>query len=139
MKWGEDYTGALVGKTVTGIDVSDSEGALRFRCADGTVVVWETEGDCCSESWWADITGLAALRGQVVTAAREIEMPDYNVEDGRTRQEYDSAYGVRADTVRGTAQFVFRNSSNGYYGGVAGLGEDVGYKWREIVTDEWSA
>lgn len=133
----DEWTKALEGKTVVGVDVSQEERALRFRCADGSVVVWDTEGDCCSESWWADGFQLAALRGATVRAVEEIDMPEYNVEDGRTRQEEDSVYGVRIDTDKGTATFAFRNSSNGYYGGLAMLGKDEGFEWREITTDDW--
>jgi hypothetical protein len=138
--WEDAFWESLIGKEIVAIDVSRGEQALRFRCADGTAVVWDTEGDCCSESWWADGYSLSALRGATVRTASEIELPDYNVEDGRTRQEFDAAYGVRIETEKGGARFAFRNSSNGYYGGWAMLGTDGdGWEWREIPGNEWSA
>jgi hypothetical protein len=134
------YLASVVGKTVIGVDVSDDEEALRFRCADGSTVVWDTYGDCCSETWWADAYELNALRGASVLSAEEIALPDYNVEDGRSRQEEDEVYGVRIATDKGEACFAFRNSSNGYYGGEAMLGADSpDISWREITGNEWSA
>lgn len=135
-----EWTDALVGKTVVGIDVSADEEALRFRCDDGSVVVWDTDGDCCSESWWADGFELNALRGGRVIGASEINLPGYDVEDGRGRQEEDEVYGVEIRTDQGVAKFAFRNSSNGYYGGWAGLGFDrAEMAWREIEGADWHA
>jgi hypothetical protein len=136
--WNEsEWINALNGKTIEGIDVSDEERALRFRCADGSVVVWGTSGDCCSESWWADGFQLNALRGATVRGASAIEMPE--PKDDRTRQEVDEAHGVKVQTDRGVADLVFRNSSNGYYGGWAHLDGDEGYEWREITGNDWRA
>lgn len=137
--YGDDYLKSLIGKTVVGIDVDDGEHDLRFRCADGEAVVWTTEGDCCSESWWADGFALGQLRGATVTDTETLDPPGYDVEDERSRQEYDQAYGVEITTDRGKAQLVFRNSSNGYYGGWAGLGSDGGQNWREITGSDWQA
>jgi hypothetical protein len=131
---------SLEGKTVVGIDVSNGEDALRFRLADGSSIVWDTEGDCCSESWWADGFQLGSLRGATVRTVEQIDLPDYDVEDGRTRQEEDVVYGYRIDTDRGSATLAFRNSSNGYYGGWASVAEDGDrFQWREITENDWRA
>lgn len=132
----------LLSQTVVGVDVSEDEHALRFRCADGSTVVWDTEGDCCSESWWADGVQLDSLRGGKVVSIEELEMPSlpYGVEDNRSRQESDQLYGYRVDTNKGSSQFIFRNSSNGYYGGWAMLGKDnEQFDWREISGNDWQA
>jgi hypothetical protein len=135
----DDHLDSLDGKTVIGLDVSDREESIRFRCADGSAVVWSTEGDCCSESWWADATGLDQLRGATVRGVRELELPDPE-DDGRTRQESDVVYGYAIDTDAGSATLAFRNSSNGYYGGSAGLGRNRDWhNWRELTGSEWSA
>jgi hypothetical protein len=132
-----DWLKALDGKTVVGIDVLDGESDLRFRCSDGSTVVWATEGDCCSESWWADAFELSALRGHTVRSAKEIKLP--SPDDDRSRQEEDVAYGVEITTDRGVAKFAFRNSSNGYYGGWAGLGHDSEGPWTELTGNDWRA
>lgn len=133
-----EWMNALVGKAVVGIDVAEGEEALRFRCDDGTTIVWDTYGDCCSETWWADGFSLNELRGAVVLEVTDIEMPEVSNNDPRSRQEVDEVYGVEIVTERGAAKFAFRNSSNGYYGGSAGLGEDSeAWKWREITENDW--
>lgn len=121
----------LEGKTINRILVSADEEALAFETDQG-LVAFSTEGDCCSNSWFSDLTGVDALIGGKVIDAAEIEMPEYNVEDGRTRQEFDSAYGYKVVTDKGRAQIVFRNSSNGYYGGWMAA-------FSEEITDDWQA
>lgn len=134
----------IVGKTPASIWVNEGEDTLVLGCEEGALVC-DTDGDCCSETWWADAIGvLQYLRGTVVTGIREIEMTDsYNVDDGRTRQEEDSAYGVQVTTDQGAVDLVFRNSSNGYYGGSAY------YRWVDApwepaadfrqITEDWRA
>lgn len=129
----------LQGKTIKSIHVSQGESALRFDLSDGASVYWITDGDCCSESWFADITGFAALIGGTVASVDDVEIGE-DPNDGRSRQEVDQVYGYTVTTDKGRASIVFRNSSNGYYGGDMGeaLGETCKREWREI-TDDWSA
>lgn len=131
-----------IGYTVGGVVISSNQSDL------GLVLLLEgkpprsfclsTYGDCCSESWWADVIGVKQLLGARITDASDIPMPQ--VEDDRSRQEVDQIYGIRICTDKGACDLVFRNSSNGYYGG--------GYTpiWgREIssnptlLTEDWSA
>lgn len=68
-------------------------------------------------------------------------MDGYNVDDGRTRQKYDEAYGYKIFTDKGQADIIFRNSSNGYYGGSLDdvvIDVDIPVMAKEITTD-WSA
>lgn len=131
---------ALRGRRVLQIDVSDGEDAICFRCEHDVNVVWEVWGDCCSSSWWADGFNLNELRGEVVKEIQSIELPEYNVEDGRGRQEEDKVYGYEIKTDAGASKFVFRNSSNGYYGGDMELAEDRdSFNWRQIEGSDWSA
>ena len=135
---GQDVIDSLLGKRIAAIEVSDGEGYLRFQ-TDAGEVVWEAEGDCCSESWFADIIGTSALIGGTVSEVVELEMP--KPVDDRTRQEEDEAYGFRISTEKGSATIAFRNSSNGYYGGslnvVGGAPEDRVF--RSLSADDWSA
>lgn len=130
----------LVGASVTGLWVDPGEEHLRIVLADGRVLVGETDGDCCSETWWADATGVKQLIGGIVSAAKEIPMDDYDVNDGRGRQSDDEAYGVRITTNLGVCDLVFRNSSNGYYGGsvIWYWADDVPSTYRSIDED-WRA
>ena len=128
----------LVGKTIQGVRVSEDQHVLMFDTDNG-VVAYETYGDCCSETWFADITGFAALIGGTVRSAEEIPLPEYNVEDGRGRQESDEAYGVKIITDKGYADIVYRNSSNGYYGGSIGLADMDHDTGMSKITDDWRA
>lgn len=106
----------LIGKKINKILVNSDQSVLIFDTDQGDVA-YETYADCCSETWFADITGVAALLGGTVATVEEVDIEV--VEDGRTRQEEDCFYGVKIVTDKGHAAIVYRNSSNGYYGGSA--------------------
>jgi hypothetical protein len=64
-------------------------------------------------------------------------------QDTRCRQEEDSFYGLKIVTAKGVCDIVFRNSSNGYYGGYL---KHTEYrqafhiiKEMEQIEDDWSA
>jgi hypothetical protein len=105
----------LIGHIVKKIYVSPGEANLSFEIEDGSELVYSTEAHCCSETWFADIAGLSNLGNQVITAADEILLPDPS--DERSRQEYDRAYGIVLVAGGPAVTIIYRNSSNGYYGG----------------------
>jgi len=128
----------LVGKKIKEIYIdADNQWYLKFITDDGDIV-YETEGDCCSESWFADVICIDALLGAIVNVVDEVEM--YSVtdtEDSRCRQEYDAIYGYKFQTDKGWADIVFRNSSNGYYGGWLNCLSEEKYKaYRESHISE---
>lgn len=128
----------LIGKKITGMWVSNDQSILAFDTDQG-VIAYDAWGDCCSETWFADITGVGALIGGTVQTADEVSMDGYNVEDGRTRQECDEAYGYKLTTDKGYADIVFRNSSNGYYGGSIELLKRELPEGMIAITDDWQA
>jgi hypothetical protein len=128
----------LIGKKITGLRINEDQSILAFDTDQG-VVAYATYGDCCSETWFADITGVSALIGGTVHTADEVSMDGYNVEDGRTRQYYDEVYGVKLTTDKGYADIVFRNSSNGYYGGWIGLLKRDLPAGMTAIEDDWHA
>lgn len=141
----------LLGRVILKILMEPGEGRMRFLCEDGDRIDFVTSGDCCSETWFADIVGVEMLIGRPVTLAEEVPDHPGDASDGRTRQECDSFYGFRIFTAKGCCDFVYRNSSNGYYGGDCDLVvNDVGASrygtrftlpgidttaWREITED----
>ena len=132
---------SLAGFKVTALSVSEDEGTLYLQ-GDGLYVQVNTEGDCCSETWFADITGVENLVGRHIASFELVEMPEsYNVDDGRTRQESDEAYGIKITTDAGYCDIVYRNSSNGYYGGSVSLSihEGAAPTNAHPITDDWSA
>ena len=118
---GEDALNCLVGRTINAMWLSRGEDTLTFATDVGPISLY-ADGECCSESWFADFTGVDALLGNEVVSC---DMSDlygysrdaYDTEDGRGRQEDDKAYGFKLASRDGVCQIVFRNSSNGYYGG----------------------
>jgi hypothetical protein len=127
----------LTGKTITALRVNEDQSILAFGHPDGSGAAYLAYGDCCSETWFADITGVTALIGGTVAEAAEVEMQA--VDDGRTRQDEDEFYGVKLRTEKGIADIVYRNSSNGYYGGSIGLWEGDLPGNMASITDDWHA
>lgn len=129
----------LIGKRIREIYLSDDQSEILF-CTDDGDVGYQTFGDCCSETWFADLVNVPALLDGKVFTIESIALPDYNVEDGRTRQDYDEAYGLKVNTDRGTAKIIYRNSSNGYYGGDIEPIKDTSAVQRDIaILDDYSA
>ncbi len=129
------------GKRVDELWVNEGEEEL-YLVTDGGIFVTVTYADCCSETWFADITGVDALLGGVVASAEELRgYLETDVEDGRTRQEYDQIYGYQITTDKGGCDIVFRNSSNGYYGGCFSGWESIEElpETARRITDDWSA
>lgn len=92
---------------------------LTFETDQG-LISFDTDGDCCSETWFADFFNIQEILNSEIFSIESIDLQvgDYNVEtDERTRQECDEVYGYRIKTKKGTGVFSLRNSSNGYYGG----------------------
>lgn len=131
----------LIGARVNAISVGHGEEYLIFH-TDRGMIGYVVSGDCCSESWFADISGIQNMIGNTVDSATWVDLPYYNVMDGRTRQDDDSAYGFEIRTDGGVTSFVFRNSSNGYYGGEMSRCHNLPDDQKFFVllfVNEWSA
>lgn len=106
--------GALIGKTVKTILLDkDKQNFIKFVTTEGTIAI-EAEGDCCSETWFADIISPQAMLNGMINKIEYVEMPK---DDSRSRQESDEIYGLKFKTDGGYTDIIFRNSSNGYYSG----------------------
>lgn len=109
-----DYTGLgrMVGETI--IKCSMTEDQLIFDTYEGERIIYETEGDCCSETWIEHLTVPDLRDGAQVVAVSESE----TVED--PNDEHDDlvqVYHIAFVTMVGEVIVEFRNGSNGYYGG----------------------
>lgn len=143
---------SLVGKTINSLSVSDDQGILAFD-TDAGVIAYETWSDCCSTTWFADITGVDCLLGHSVTKAEDIHFercPDDNYlraeivrseppQDDRCRDMRDEFHGERLTTVRGYIDIIYRNSSNGYYGGDAEEMTTAPSSNMTPIIADWSA
>lgn len=123
---GSEKMQEIMGKKILSLAVSDDQNFLKFSTDTGDII-YKAVGECCYETWFADIIGVHSLLGATIINIEEISMDNYNVDDGRGRDDVDKAYGYKLTTNLGTSDIVFRNSSNGYYGG-----------WIEIYSDDQS-
>jgi hypothetical protein len=130
----------LVGHKIIRVDIAEGENAIRFS-TNAESLIYQTYGDCCSETWFSEILGLDSLINHTVSGVEALTMPVYD--DGNGRQEYDQFYGYRIDTEVGSCTIAFRNSSNGYYGGSCELetitrnGNNVWYDVSHLT--DWTA
>lgn len=113
MNWENSPLQALVGKTVIALERADH--GICFVTADERLYYYFA-ADCCSESWLFRIRNVRAVIGTVLGIV-DVSTDDVDINDGLCRQEYDQAYGIGVKTERGVCEIVYRNSSNGYYGG----------------------
>lgn len=127
----------LINEYVTGLRISDDQEYLAIDTPDA-MIVYQAVGDCCSETWFAYIINVKALINATVKRVENLELPNYNLDDGRCRQNEDVAYGIRLTTNKGETDIIYRNSSNGYYGGSV---EFIGRIPTSLtpITDDWSA
>ena len=150
----------LVGRRVDAIDVEKAKQEYIIFHTDTGPICYAALPDCCSETWFADILGIERILGKVIGSVEEIEVTDFACRlierDGRGRQESDKVYGISLGVAGGCGsgcEIVFRNSSNGYYGGCLSgpidipkeRGDSSAYasgheqlEW-ERITKDWSA
>lgn len=133
----------LVGKIVQSIQVSNDQHYLKFTTDQGELIYF-AEGDCCSESWFADIMFDSEFNNKYpVLGAEKINVPDFVIKlannDKRTRQEYEQVYGYKITQQNGeSVDIIFRNSSNGYYGGSCELVDPSnGYYLEDLAEVTW--
>ena len=146
----------LIGNKIQTVEVDkNNQHYLRFNCVekDGTLseLIYFAEGECCSESWFSEV--LPDWQFEQGNEVVNVEMLEINkisqqiiAADKRTRQEYDEVYGYKVmDNAGNDLIIVFRNSSNGYYGGWCSLintdnmvyhkGDLDGVEWQLISND----
>lgn len=97
----------LLGKTLTGIDVSDK--LITFIASEGTFVQYH-EQDCCEKVWFECHDGdISDLLNSQITMADEVTESKYEDGESTTWSFYKLA------TVKGSTTFTWRGESNGYY------------------------
>ena len=105
----------LIGKRINKIFMPSDE-RIVFETDQG-LLVYCSEGDCCSHSYFVHMDGVKALLGQVVNKIEEVKRP-YN-ENDKHENDFDciQVYGYTFTTLQGRSTLEMRNSSNGYYSG----------------------
>ena len=130
----------LIGRTVNSVWMK-GDTRIIFQTDMGDLI-YDALAACCSESWFADIIGVKALLGNIVTDVEIVEL-EFEQKSPRTRQEFDTVHGYKIKTLMGITDIVFRNSSNGCYSGTLSDGF-----WRQVdinrsncrqITEDYSA
>ena len=101
-------TQELVGQTLTEIRISTDGVYIEF-VAPEKVFPYYTEGDCCSRSWIQDIFQPWVLSERPIDSVVETRMA--------CGSKYNKFYSLKLKTIKGVCEIVYRNNSNGYYGG----------------------
>lgn len=75
-------------------------------------------GDCCSYSYWHEAANPEAVRVARIISIEDVPVPEHDGEDVEAQEQEDvKSYCVRIKTEKGICDLIFRNESNGYYGG----------------------
>ena len=95
--------------------LSDDKEKLTFQFDGGPDIVFEAEGDCCSHTWIEHIDVPPYVIGEKLETVRDylFDRKDDD-ENYETLQSYRTEFGC----PKGTITIEYRNSSNGYYGGM---------------------
>lgn len=140
----------LLNKVIKNIFISEGEEYIKFILSNNSEVIYMTDADCCSETWFSDFTGVDCLINEELLEIEDLDLPNDIALANRSRQEIDKLYGYSFKTKKGYATLEYRNSSNGYYGGSCSLLEPSS-KMREYydskkdsiifheIKDDWSA
>lgn len=114
----------LIGKTLTGVEISKDREKILFRTTEGNMVV-HVEGDCCSQSWVEGVELTVLSFPAIVTEVVNLELgetsggtPHRPAMHHECDPEYSNIayYGLEIRTDKGAITFDYRNDSNGYYG-----------------------
>lgn len=114
----------LVGKQIKSYSLKNEGELLEIVAKDenGKVgeIHYKTWGECCSISWFESIDGdLFAgkvIKVEEVEEVEEVDMDSANLKP-HPNQEEDELYGYKIFMKKHIVDIVYRNSSNGYYGG----------------------
>lgn len=132
---------SLLGRVVKKLYVSADDTRLAFELKTGSFLIWELYSECCSQTWFADILGIKDLINSKIIDVTSW-FPD-SVEDGRSLQEVERFYGIKIHHEKGITDIIFRNSSNGYYGGYLNnapvLTKKLPDDFKVIKSDDWSS
>lgn len=136
--WEKSALESIVGKRILSFEAADK--AICF-VGENERFYYELFADCCSETWLFRVRNAASLIGQTVEGIVEVPTDDVDVNDGMCRQESDQAYGIGVKTELGVCEIVYRNSSNGYYGGWIERSKETGKhpQTKEITSDYLAA
>lgn len=127
----------LIGKTIQEIWISPNKIDIAFVVDGGQVMGFAAEGDCCSSSWFENISGVNTAKGAKVIAVEEVNLGEIDHPDDGQSYDCLRAYSTKIKLEgRPDLEIEYRNDSNGYYGGSIDKGVDD-LKNLTLLTDDF--
>jgi len=118
----------LFGSTLEGVYFSEDGSYMKIQ-TDKDAYCFDTEGDCCSHTYYHEVFGVP--EGNILEV-EDVDMPDLKDGDEDKNDELVQQYGINIKTTKGVITIVYRNSSNGYYGGSSSLIDSApSVKWKK--------
>lgn len=118
-----------IGKVIK--DFTFTSELLTFNFDTGEKLELYARGDCCSNSWFEQLSGEEALVAGSILHKLELidnnELPELLAVDSDDRDDHIKYYGLKILSSNGYADIDMRNSSNGYYGGYVSINNKDGY------------
>lgn len=120
------------------VELGDEDTSIVFTTDKDKEIVFYADGDCCSFSWFAHISGIKNILGHTIT---KIDDSKYLTpqEEAEKDGSYESlaVYGYDLHSDIGICTIEFRNESNGYYGGSVYHADNrvPNAKYKEIKED----
>jgi|SRR4030095_5640753 len=129
------HNDTLNGERIKQINIQDDY--RLYITTDKGVHSFSVSGDCCSHSYFYEISNIHQMVTWVVKDIEEITMPE--VPEDQQQDESTIAYGYKIHTEGGYGLIVFRNDSNGYYGGRLDYDGLVDAPMGKEVWEDWNA
>jgi len=131
----------LIGKKIESVTIfGDYHNYILFKTDLGDVKYF-ADGDCCSSSFFSEIFNADNIIGQVIKEVKDIPLEDGEAPNrGATEDDNEKVYGIHITSDKGTCTIIFRNHSNGYYGGsIEETEEKLSNNKSWFVEKDWSA
>jgi hypothetical protein len=100
----------LIGKTLSEIDINDSNDEIKFICSDGTAYKMYHNQDCCETVEIEDITGNL---GDLLNS--EVQMAEESTEECKGCADSGTWTFYKLATSKGYVTIRWLGESNGYY------------------------
>lgn len=109
----------LFGDSISYIYINDDKTIMVFLDLFGKLYAYHTYSDCCSDTWFDEIINPENLIREQVIGIEIMETKDIPVirENHERHHECIENYGYKLKTCKGYTEIIYRNDSNGYYGG----------------------
>ena len=122
----------LLNEEIIAIYTNDERTLLCFIDIHGETWAYTTRSECCSETWFEEIINPENMVWEHIIGIEIKSMVEKESlspeDDDNPRRGYIKEYGYTFKTQKGYTDIIYRNSSNGYYGGECEYLPDLTFK-----------